>query len=327
MMSSAKSFYGIIGNTPAMREVFEMIKLAAKTDVPVLITGDSGTGKELVAKAIHDYSSRRKGPYLPFNTGAISPNLVSSTLFGHRKGSFTGAVQNQKGLFELAHGGTIFLDEIASMDQEMQIALLRVLETKTILPIGAARSKRVDTRIIAASNKNLRKMVSIGKFRKDLLFRLEVFSIHLPKLSERREDIPLLVNYFLKKYNKEYSKKVNGVTNDALRCLKNYHWPGNVRELENTIQRAVLLTENEKKIRIKDLPSQIIASKSHFEKLIITPGMTLDEVQKKVIVMTLSSCGGNKATAAKILGITRKSLYNKINRFNLEKIFGRKNYV
>ena len=318
MKKPAESFYGIIGKSPVIRGVFELIKRVAKTDATVMITGESGTGKELVARAIHDYSLRRNGPYLAFNAGAISSNLIASTLFGHRKGSFTGAAQNQKGHFELAHSGTIFLDEIASMDEEMQIALLRVLEAKRIRPIGATRSKKVDTRIIAASNKNLKRLVSTGKFRGDLLFRLEVFSVHLPKLSERREDIPLLVNYFLKKYNKEYSRKVNGTTRDALRCLKSYYWPGNVRELENTIQQAILISENGNRIKAKDLPSHVTASKTPSERLIIEPGTTLDEVQKKVIAMTLRSCGGNKAATAKTLGITRKALYDKINRYTVK---------
>jgi len=321
MQKTPKSFYGIIGTSASMHAVFDMIRRAAQTDVSVLITGDSGTGKELVARAIHDCSSRRNGPYLPFNTGAIAPNLIGSTLFGHRKGSFTGAIQNQKGHFELAHGGTIFLDEIAGMDQEMQIALLRVLETKRIRPIGAARSKTFDARIIAASNKDLRRLASAGRFREDLLFRLEVFSIALPKLAERPEDIPVLFDYFLIKYNKEYSKSVTGVANDALRRLLKYHWPGNVRELENVIRRGILLTDNHKKITMSHLPLQISASKRGFEKLILKPGMTLDEIQKKVIGMTLHSCGGNKAVTAKTLGITRKTLYDKLKRYNITKRF------
>lgn len=318
MNKHTRSFYGIIGSSRSIQAVFDMIKRAAQTDVSVLITGQSGTGKELVAKAIHDHSLRRNGPYLPFNTGAIAPNLIGSTLFGHRKGSFTGAIQNQKGHFELAHGGTLFLDEIAGMDQEMQIALLRVLESKRIRPIGAARSTAVDARIIAASNKDLRRLASTGKFREDLFFRLEVFSIALPKLCERPEDIPLLAEYFLNRYNQKYSKSVTGIGNDALRQLQKYHWPGNVRELENAIQRGIVLTDNGKKLGRKVLPPQISAGQSGLEKLSIKPGMTLDEIQKQVIAMTLRSCGGNKAATAKTLGITRKALYDKLNRYNIK---------
>ena len=319
MPKAVKGFYGIIGNTPVMYEVFEMIRRAAKTDVSVLITGDSGTGKELVAKAIHDHSLRRKGPYIPCNTGAILPSLIPSTLFGHQKGSFTGAIETQRGHFELAHGGTLFLDEVSSINQDMQVALLRVLETKSVRRIGAGRAKKVDTRIIVASNKNLRKMVSTGKFREDLFYRLEVFAIHLPRLVERREDIQFLVRHFINKYSKKFSKSIAGVAKEAMSCLKNNPWPGNVRELENTIQRAILLADNGRKIDLQHFPQKIAgADKTLNERLILEPGITLDQVQKKVIEMTLRSCGNNKAAAAKMLGVTRRTLYNKLISYGIK---------
>ncbi|MBN2468380.1 MAG: sigma-54-dependent Fis family transcriptional regulator [Deltaproteobacteria bacterium] len=311
------SFHGIVGASVPMREVFELIKRAAKTNVSVLISGASGTGKELVARAIHDRSDRRNGPYLAFNIGAVTSNLISSTLFGHRKGSFTGALENQKGHFELAHEGTIFLDEISSIDEDMQIALLRVLETKTIRPIGAARSKKIDTRIIAASNKDLRKLVSANKFREDLLFRLEVFSIHLPQLLDRRQDIPLLVDHFLQKHCRQLGRKIPGITTEARNALYAYSWPGNVRELENTLHRAILLTDDGIRIGKKHLPSKIVTATGQREKLVIEPGMTLHAVQKRIIEMTLRSCRGNKLLAAKLLGISRKTLYNKIKQYRI----------
>jgi DNA-binding NtrC family response regulator len=313
-----RGFYGIIGKSPAMQEVFDHIKRAARTDVSVLITGGSGTGKELVARAIHDHSPRNKGPYLPCNTGAILPNLVPSTLFGHQKGAFTGAIETQKGYFEQADGGTLFLDEISNIDQEMQIALLRVLETRTVRRIGAMRSRRVNTRILTASNKNLRKLVEAGKFRDDLFYRLEVFSISLPPLSGRREDIPLLVQHFINKYNKEFSKSVQGITREAMRRLENSRWPGNVRELENTIQRSLVLTDSGSKITVKHLPDRIVNRKGSEETILFSLGMTVDEVQKRMIEGTLRSCNGNKAAAARMLGITRRTLYNKLIKHGMD---------
>jgi DNA-binding NtrC family response regulator len=300
-----------------MQDVFDLIRRAARTDVSVFITGQSGTGKELVARAIHDHSPRNKGPYLPCNTGAILPNLVPSTLFGHQKGAFTGAVETQKGYFEQAAGGTLFLDEISAIDHEMQIALLRVLETKTVRRIGAMRSRRVNTRIIAASNKNLRRLVEAGEFRDDLFYRLEVFSINLPPLRKRREDIPFLVQHFINKYNKEFSKSVQGITRDAMHRLETCRWAGNVRELENTIQRSLVLTDNGKKIGVKHLPDRIVKAKGSEETILFRLGMTVDEVQKRIIEGTLRSCNGNKAAAARMLGITRRTLYNKLLKYGV----------
>jgi len=312
MKRSVKSFYGIIGKSHAMQEVFELIRRAARTDISVLITGESGTGKELVARAIHYHSPRRKGIYVPCNTGAILPNLVASTLFGYERGAFTGAIASQKGLFELADGGTLFLDEISSADQEMQVALLRVLESKTIRRIGAMKTKRVNTRIIAASNQNLKELVTAGRFRQDLFYRLEVFSIHLPRLEDRPEDIPLLVHYFLDKYKRQFSRSVRGITRDAMRCLEKGSWPGNVRELENTIQRALVMTDEMETISKAQLPRRLTKGSRRIDRIVIEPGMCLDDVQKKVIEYTLQMCGGNKAETARMLGITRKTLYNKL---------------
>jgi transcriptional regulator with PAS, ATPase and Fis domain len=318
MARKGTGFYGIIGQSAAMEKVFDHIKRAARTDVSVLITGESGTGKELVARAIHDHSPRSKGPYLPCNTGAILPNLVPSTLFGHKKGAFTGAVETRKGYFEQADEGTLFLDEISNIDQEMQIALLRVLETKSVRRIGAVRSRRVNTRIIAASNRNLRKLVSVHKFREDLFYRLEVFSIGLPPLRERREDIPLLVQHFINKYNKEFSKSVNGISRDAMHRLERCLWPGNVRELENTVQRSLVLTDNGRKITEKQLPDRVFGRSERDDAIYFKLGMTLEEVQKRMIEATLRKCNGNKAAASRMLGITRRTLYNNLVRYGIE---------
>ncbi|RLA95201.1 MAG: sigma-54-dependent Fis family transcriptional regulator, partial [Deltaproteobacteria bacterium] len=235
----------IIGKSTAMQNVFQLIKKVANSNSNVLITGKSGTGKELVARAIHQASPRANAPFIPINCGAIPENLFESELFGFKKGSFTGATMDKDGVFRAANGGTLFLDEVGEIPVHIQVKLLRAIESKEIKPLGSNYSVKVDVRVLSATNKNLQKEIEEGNFREDLYYRLNIIEIHLPSLSERREDIPLLVEHFIRKYNKELKRKVRGVDNETMKVLMNYQWKGEVRELENMIERAVLLCEGD----------------------------------------------------------------------------------
>jgi DNA-binding NtrC family response regulator len=312
-------FEGMLAIGLPMREVFQRITEAACTDVLVLITGETGTGKDLVAAAIHKRSKRKDNPYIPVNTGAIAPELIASELFGHEKGAYTGASETRQGLFERANHGTIFLDEISTMNQKAQVSLLRVLETKTLCRVGGAKDIAIDVRVITATNENIDEAVKERRFREDLYYRLDVFRIHVPPLRDRPGAVTFFTDHYVTLFNAAYRKKVRVVSPETYRCLRRYPWPGNVRELRNVIQRAVLMAEGEELTpdlipeRIREA-AKLDAGQRTFP---IRLGMTLEAAEKELIKMTLAFTGGNKKTAASILGISRRALYNKLKRFGL----------
>jgi len=301
-----------------MQEVFKTALKAAKTKATILLTGESGTGKELIAKAIHFESDRSKGPFIAINCAAIPENLLEAELFGYEKGAFTGALISKPGKFELANGGTIFLDEIGDLPLHLQAKLLRVIQDKTFERIGGTKSIKVDIRIIAATNKDLEEMVKDGSFREDLYFRLNVIPIYLPPLRERKEDIPLLIDHFLKKFNEEYGKNIN-ITKEAMEKLVNYSWPGNVRELENTIERLVILAEGNE-ITLNDLPFYIRQeddTRITCVKLKETLPSQLELIEKQAIKEALKASNYNQTKAAKMLGLTKRQINYKIKKYGL----------
>jgi len=293
----------------------DLIEQVATTTAPVLITGESGTGKELAAKSIHTRSTRRDRPFVAINCAAIPETLIESELFGHERGSFTGAHQRHAGCFERANGGTLLLDEITEMRPEMQAKLLRVLEEKEIRRLGASREIPIDVRVLAASNRQPRRAISEGRLREDLYFRLSVLSIELPPLRERIEDVPLLAAQFLRQFNREHSKAVQGIDEDCFSSLKAYSWPGNIRELHNAIERAVILCRSSM-LSAGDLPMDIAdqAAAGTDPDFTIRLGASLKEVEAELIFRTLASVGGNKRLAAQLLGVSRRSIYNLIDR-------------
>ena len=299
--------YGLLGESAEMRKVFEAIAKVAPIPATVLITGESGTGKELVARAIHYSSSRASAPFVPVNCGGIPEELLESELFGYVKGAFTGATESRAGFFQTADGGTIFLDEISDTSPSMQVKLLRVLQDKEVCMVGARRTRKVDVRILAATNKDLLSLVKRGAFREDLFFRLNVITIAIPPLRQRGNDIFLLTSHIATKFAEELGKPTMRFSDNALRVLKNYYWPGNVRELENVIQRLVVMTDGDL-VEVPDLPSLM-----RFSALRET-GMnrTLAEVEAEYIRNVLASVNDNKTQAAKILGIDRKTLREKL---------------
>ncbi|SCG82062.1 Transcriptional regulatory protein zraR [Proteiniborus sp. DW1] len=310
----------IVASSKAMDEVFKIIERVKDLDINVLVTGESGTGKELIARAIHNSSKRASEALEIINCAAIPYNLLESELFGYEKGAFTGANQRYKGKFELAHKGTIFLDEIGEMDIQLQAKLLRVIQEKTITPLGSEKSIPVDFRLIAATNKNLAEEVKKGRFREDLFFRLNVISINTPPLRERKEDIPALAKYFMKKYSDAFNKEVSGISKSAIVVLEKHTYPGNVRELENIIERAVALTNNDI-IDISDLPKEVVGSVDLGQSNELVPiyvGDSLIEAERKLILATLKYHNGNKRKTAKTLGMSERHLYTKIKDYNLE---------
>jgi DNA-binding NtrC family response regulator len=304
-----KLSHDLIGESESMHEVFDAIHKAASTPATVLITGESGTGKELVARAIHYNSDRVSAPFVPVNCGGIPEGLLESELFGHVKGSFTGATVTRAGFFQTADGGTIFLDEISETSLAMQVKLMRVLQDKEVYMVGAAKSRKVNVRILAATNKDLHSLIEKGIFREDLYFRLNVINIHIPPLRERREDILPLTTHFSGRYAREMGKPALQFSDNALDVLNNYYWPGNVRELENVIQRIVVMSEGDI-VEVPDLPALMRFS------ALRTTGLdrTLAEVETEYIRNVLASVGGNKTKAAKILDIDRKTLREKLKQ-------------
>ncbi|MDP3296784.1 MAG: nif-specific transcriptional activator NifA [Thermodesulfovibrionia bacterium] len=305
----------IIGQSDKMQEVFEAVHRVAPSKTTVLLRGESGTGKELIAKAIHYMSPRNKGPFIKFNCASIPEGLLESELFGHEKGAFTGAISSRKGRFELADGGTIFLDEIGDLPAALQPKILRVLQEKEFERVGSEKTIKVDVRVIAATSRNLEKLVSQDKFREDLYYRLNVIPILLPSLKERGEDIPILIEYFLKKFNKENNRAVV-LDNNALQVLLNYDWPGNVRELENTIERLVVMSRSDK-ITASDLPISlgIKRIKSQVESTSLTSD--IEDIEKTNILNALKKTGWVQAKAARILGITPRQIGYKIKKYGI----------
>ncbi len=311
-------FSNIVGQSPQMQEVFKLIQKVAKTKGNVLITGKSGTGKELVARAIHFNSDRANKPFVPINCGAIVGTLMESEFFGHKKGSFTGAIQDKDGFFKMADGGTLFLDEVGDIPLHLQVKLLRAIEDGKIMPVGATNPVEVDVRIIAATNRDLLKDMEEGRFREDLYYRLNVVEIKLPSLSERKEDIPLLVEHFIKKYNKELKRNILGTDNETMRILMNYPWKGGIRELENVIERALILCEGDYITR-EDLPPNMI--KDEYSAAI--PDRlkdAVDQFEREHILKILKRTNNNKEQAAKILDISLSSLYRKMDELKIKNI-------
>jgi DNA-binding NtrC family response regulator len=303
-------FGPLIGSSPQMQKVYDLVAKVAPTEASILVLGETGTGKELVAETVHSLSRRHKEPFLPINCGAVSPTLIESELFGHERGSFTGADRMHKGYFERAHRGTLFLDEITEMPHELQVKLLRVLETGKVTRIGGNEAISVDVRVIAASNRRPEEAVSSGKLREDLHYRLNVFPIHLPPLRERKDDVDLLAEHFLSQLNKEQGTSKD-FTRPALQRLRTHNWPGNVRELKNLVHRAYILAEEH--IGIDALPLGV--QETPGSNLNVKVGTSLGEVEQRLILATLEDCEGDKKKAAEVLGISLKTLYNRLNEY------------
>jgi DNA-binding NtrC family response regulator len=307
----------VVGKSEAMEAVLDVVKKVSPSESTVLISGESGTGKEILAREIHKHSLRRDGPYVVVDCGALVETLFESELFGHVRGSFTGAYETKHGRFELANGGTVFLDEISNISLNIQAKLLRVIQEKEVTRVGSARSIKIDVRIIAATHEDLAVAVKGGKFREDLFYRLSVVPIHVPPLRERKEDIPLLVDHFLLKYNKRAKKNIQSVSPQILEALRTYDWPGNIRELENTIERAIVLTRNDQ-LGLEDLIYHGIGSGLSFLEPVGGKYKTLDEIEKEYIKAVIRAHHGNKSKTAKILSIDRKTLLSKLKRYNIQ---------
>ena len=307
----------VVGKSEAMNGVLDMVKRVSPSESTILITGESGTGKEMLAREIHKHSLRREGPFVVVDCGALVETLFESELFGHTRGSFTGAYETKHGRFEVAHGGTIFLDEISNISLNIQAKLLRVIQEKEVTRVGSSKPIKIDVRIIAATHENLAEAVKEGKFREDLFYRLSVVPIHLPPLRDRKEDIPLLVDHFLLKYNKRSKKNIEGIDPKAVKPLMEYNWPGNIRELENTIERAVVLVRNDR-IGLEDLIYHGIGSSLTILEPVGGRYKTLDQIEKEYIKLVFYNHHGNKSQTAKILGIDRKTLLSKLKRYNIQ---------
>jgi len=301
-------FNNIIGKSKKMQEIFSLIEKVAPGNSTVIIYGGSGTGKELVAKAIHYHSTRTEKPFIPFNCGAIPETLVESELFGHTKGAFTGAIQAKRGLFEEANGGTLFLDEISTILPSVQVKLLRVLQEKELMRVGSTERTKIDVRMIAATNENLERNMKMGKFREDLFYRLHVFPIFLPDLKDRKEDISLLAYHFLERYSKEAKKGIKGISKEAMKLLLEYQWPGNVRELENTIERAVIMTDQDHLVP-NDFPKDLIEGFSEMIKRGVKDRKSLNDIKSEYIKEILKEVSGNKRIASEILKVNPRTLY------------------
>ena len=310
----------IIGKSEEIEKVFKMVDKVAGTDSTILIYGESGTGKELIARAIHYRSQRNNGPFVSINCGALPESLLESELFGHVKGSFTGAIKDKEGLFKVAQGGTFFLDEVGETSPTIQVKLLRVLQEREVIPVGGTNPIRVDVRLIAATNADLEKAIEKERFRPDLYYRLNVIPIHLPPLRKREDDIPLLVDHFLKKHNASLApERQKGVSPEAMEVLVDYDWPGNVRELENVIERAVIL-EDSRNITVSALPDKLRRREPSSQRLITDQAqVTLEELEREYLIKVLNDTNWQKKKASAILGINASTLYRKIQRYGLEK--------
>lgn len=312
-LQSNKTFEHIIGKSAAMEHVFEMIRKVAPSRASVLITGESGVGKELIASAIHNLSPRKDKSYIKVHCAALAESLLESELFGHEKGAYTGAVSQKRGRFELADGGTIFLDEIGEINQNLQIKILRVLQEKQFERVGGEKSITIDTRLITATNRDLEKEVENGTFRSDLYYRLNVVHIHVPPLRERKEDLPLLIAAFIKEFTEENAKSISGIEPKARAALYAYDWPGNIRQLRNCLESAVVMSSDDI-IRLSDLPEHVREAEQT-AAIRVQIGTTLAEAEKHIILETLAAYKGNKSKTADILGIGRKTLHRKLDEF------------
>ena len=318
----------IVGTSPVMRRLYETIQQAAPTQATVLIEGESGTGKELVAHAVHRLSTRSKGPFIAVHCAALSPTLLESELFGHEKGAFTGADARRRGRFEMADGGTLFLDEVSEIDASVQVKLLRVLEERQFERVGGNSPVEVDIRLIAATNSQLRERVDAGEFREDLFFRLDVVNVTLPPLRDRRQDVPLLCEHFLREFSRLNNKPLDGITQEALRLLTAYAWPGNVRELRNTIEKMVVLSKG-KRLAARDVPGNIRAEVQSDDGSMMADAIadaggveSLADAEKALIYAALKKHNNNRTRAAEEIGISRRTLHRKLKRYRGEQAEG-----
>ncbi len=310
-----KNGVDFIGNNSRIREIYSVINLVADSTTPVLITGESGTGKDVVARLIHSRSPRSSKPFIAINCAAVPKDVFENELFGHEQGAFTGAISKKAGYFEMANGGTLFLDEIAEMAPETQAKLLRVIENKSFRRLGGKEEFYVDVRMLAATNKKMDDAINSGEMRKDLYYRFSVIEIHLPPLRERKEDIPILVDYFLISMCKLQNKNPKKFSDAAFSMMIRYNWPGNVRELKNVIERLVIMCPEEI-ITPNSLPANIADSRLHEDTINITVGTSLKNAEKEIILRTLNAVDNNKSRAANMLGVSRKALYNKLGRLD-----------
>lgn len=313
-------FRNLIGKTPRMQEIFELVKTVAPTKSTVLITGGSGTGKELIARALHYHGDRKEAPFVKVNCPALPETLIESELFGHTKGAFTGADSDKTGRFQEADSGTLLLDEISEMSSGVQAKLLRVLQEEEFQRLGSGETIPTDVRVIATTNKDLRRAIKRGSFREDLYYRLNVVRIHLPPLRERKADIPLLANHYLEKYSSKNKKEIAGVSETVLEAFYSYHWPGNVRELENFIESAVVLSKGDKELlELEDFPPELVTFGAEGREETVKPGQSLMEIEKVLILKTLEAYRGNRSRTAKVLGISTRTLRNKLAEYGLKK--------
>lgn len=331
--SAKQEFEQLLGQSAPMQKLFKQIRRASSVDIPVLLQGETGTGKDLAARAIHDASDRAAGPFIPIHLGALPGELVGSELFGHVKGAFTGASASRKGKFELGEGGTVFLDEIATLDESVQIHLLRLLETRSFYKLGGKREIKVDVRVIAATNEELGPLVEQGKFREDLFYRLDVFPIELPPLREREGDLELLAREFCSRFSGKFEKRIESIDPLCYELMRGHEWPGNVRELKNVIQRAVLVC-NEPVLLPEHLPPRFHDTGKQLApatvngrettaggddaKIVLKVGSSLEEMEREIIVRTLEQANQNRKRTAEILGISRRSLYNKLAKYDIK---------
>ena len=314
-LGQVDSSIGLVGNSPPMRRAMELVEKVAPSKASVVITGQSGTGKEMVARAIHQLSPRRDKPFIAINCSAIPSTLIESEMFGHERGAFTGADQRRLGAWELADGGTLFLDEVGEIPIELQAKFLRVLEEERLRRLGGKSEILVDVRVVSATNRDLKEEIKSGRFREDLYFRLNVFHINLAPLKERRDDIPVLVQHFIDRFGRDAGKKLQGISPQAMKLLTDYAWPGNIRELRNTLERAVILCGTGT-IEPEHLPSELAAGGGESAYLKLPYGLPLREIEKEYILATLGRLQNNKARTAQALGISEKTLYNKLYRYS-----------
>lgn len=317
-LDQGAGFGSLVGRSRAIREVYDLIRRVSATDAAVIITGESGTGKELAARTIHDLSARAKGPFIAINAAAIPESLIESEIFGHERGAFTGASGTRMGCFELANRGTLFLDEIAEMPATLQPKLLRVIEDRRVRRLGGSHEISVDVRVIAATNQPPQAAVDNGRFREDLFFRLNVFTVAMPPLRERKGDVQLLAHHFIRELNAKHSTRIEGIREDAMESLKAYPWPGNVRELRNVIERALILAKGNW-IERSHLPPYVVNPReSAAGRIVLSVGVSFADAEKELILRTLKSVGNNKAEAARQLGLDVKTIRNKLKSYDME---------